>query len=498
MLKVMKSKFLYILTGLSVLIFGSCNKWLNIIPEDTTTEKQLFSDAGGYHSAINGLYQTMSGSQLYGENLTWGFASALSQYYDSYSSNDTKRFSFTERYEYNSDEMKNFGEQIWQTSYNVIANANNILAHLVDADPEIFPEYDKCEMDVIKGESLAIRALMHFDLLRLFAVSPKVDAKAKAIPYVDTYPSLFNERKTVEDVIARIEKDLEDAANLLAKNDTTSGYSLSSLQSASNRFNASNSSRNFFFTARGTRLNYVAVSSLLARVKSYAGDLKGAYDIAKNIVDTYVDENRWYSFTTGFSSTDTDSNRPHKLIDELLVSFYNENLSTTYTSSVNAKLINNSYSLKNLDSYFDDRNDIRFSKLVYNVDQTTPVSLKYYERSNPTVSAENKLIPIMRISELYFIMAEYLASQGDMAGAADCINEVRLARSCTNMIPADLTEAEFNNALDMEIKRENIAEGQYFFYCKKIDAATINNNGVFVNMSGKYTMNIPDSETSLN
>ena len=50
----------------------------------------------------------------------------------------------------------------------------------------------------------------------------------------------------------------------------------------------------------------------------------------------------------------------------------------------------------------------------------------------------------------------------------------------------------------MEIKRENIAEGQYFFYCKKIDAATINNNGVFVNMSGKYTMNIPDSETSLN
>ena len=149
-------------------------------------------------------------------------------------------------------------------------------------------------------------------------------------------------------------------------------------------------------------------------------------------------------------------------------------------------------------SYFDDRNDIRFSKLVYNVDQTTPVSLKYYERSNPTVSAENKLIPIMRISELYFIMAEYLASQGDMAGAADCINEVRLARSCTNMIPADLTEADFNNALDMEIKRENIAEGQYFFYCKKIDAATINNNGVFVNMSGKYTMNIPDSETSLN
>ena len=192
MLKVMKSKFLYILTGLSVLIFGSCNKWLNIIPEDTTTEKQLFSDAGGYHSAINGLYQTMSGSQLYGENLTWGFASALSQYYDSYSSNDTKRFSFTERYEYNSDEMKNFGEQIWQTSYNVIANANNILAHLVDADPEIFPEYDKCEMDVIKGESLAIRALMHFDL----ANTPDEELPPKLLGYLANYGDYRNTGKT--------------------------------------------------------------------------------------------------------------------------------------------------------------------------------------------------------------------------------------------------------------------------------------------------------------
>ena len=498
----MKSKFIYILTCAAVLMSASCNKWLDIIPEDTTTEDQLFSSSGGYHSAINGIYQTMASSQLYGENLTWGFASALSQYYDNYSANDTKSFSFTERYEYDSDEMKNYGENIWQTAYNVIANANNILKHIETADPAMFPEYEKCEMDVIKGEALAIRALMHFELLRLFGESPAVDRNAKAIPSVESFPSLFNERKTVSEVITKVEKDFSDAAELLAANDTTStGYSEDYMNATSNRFYASNSSRDMFFTARGVRLNYIAVNSLLARVKAYSGDLAGAYTIAKDLVDNYVSSDskgNWYDYTTTFSASDTDANRPHKLMDELLVCFYNENISTVYTDATDDRRINNSYALKNLDNYFDDRNDIRRSKLIVNVDSDTQVSLKYRERTNPTVTAENMVLPVMRISELYLIMAEYLASQNEYASAVEIINDLRSARSSVNMLPSDITPADFSKALDAEIWKENVAEGQYFFYCKRINAATINNNGVYVPMAGKYTMTIPDSEISLN
>ena len=108
------------------------------------------------------------------------------------------------------------------------------------------------------------------------------------------------------------------------------------------------------------------------------------------------------------------------------------------------------------------------------------------------------VLPVMRISELYLIMAEYLASQNEYASAVEIINDLRTARSSVNMLPSDIAPADFSKALDAEIWKENVAEGQYFFYCKRINAATINNNGVYVPMAGKYTMTIPDSEISLN
>lgn len=495
----MKNIIRYVFIGALALVASSCNKWLDIIPEDTTTEKQLFSDAGGYHSAINGLYQTMSSSSLYGQNLTWGFASALSQYYDNASASNSKSFSYTEKYEYDSDEVKAYGEQIWQTAYNVISNANNILAHLETADPTMFPEYDQCEVDVIKGEALAVRALMHFDLLRLFAESPAVNKNAKAIPYVNSFPSLFNERKTVKDVLDLVQKDFSDAADLLAKNDTTSIGEVW-MYMTSNRYMTSNSDRSYFFTGRGVRLNYVGVMSLLARAKAYAGDLEGAYKVAKFITDKYVDGNGWYSYMDRFSSTDSDASRPHKLMEELLVSFYSENLATNYTSSTNVEFDRNSYALKNVNGMFTDNGDVRRTKLIVNYDLDTQVSLKYSERSGSSnlITVENRVLPVMRLSELYLIMAEYLASDGDVPGAVEVLNDLRVARGCMNNLEPTISKEEFMAALNTEVWRENVAEGQYFFYCKRINAPTINNGGVHVPMAGKYTMTIPDSEISLN
>ena len=495
----MKRISIYIFLTAAVAVLGACNKWLDIMPEDTTTELQLFSDAGGYHSAINGLYQTMASSSLYGENLTWGFASALSQYYDNAVVGNTKRFSYTEKYEYESDEMKSYGTQIWQTAYNVIANANNILSHLETADPSIFPEYDKCEVDVIKGESLAIRALMHFELLRLFAVAPVVDSNAKAIPYVQKHPSIFNERRTVKEVSDLIQKDLVEAADLLAKNDTTSlGYS--NMYITSNRYSTSNYSRDYFFTGRGVRLNYIGVMSLLARVKAYAGDLEGAYNVAKFLTDVYVNREGWYSYMDRFSATDTDASRPHKLMDELLVSFYAENLATDYSSVTNVQLATNSYALKNVDGIFTDNGDIRRTKLIVNYDLDTKISLKYGERAGTSniIQMENKVLPIMRLSELYMIMAEYHASINQIPEAVELLNELRVARGCMNNIDSGITYEEFMEVLNAEVLKENVAEGQYFFYCKRINAPTINNGGVYVQMQDKYTMVIPDSEIGLN
>lgn len=58
----------------------SCS-WLDITPEDTVIEEELFEEADGFHNAINGLYNTMSGSDLYGRELSYGFVEVLAQNY---------------------------------------------------------------------------------------------------------------------------------------------------------------------------------------------------------------------------------------------------------------------------------------------------------------------------------------------------------------------------------------------------------------------------------
>lgn len=480
----------------------SCNKWLDIIPEDTTTEAQLFQTASGYHSAINGLYQTLASSSLYGKNLSWGYLSALSQYYDNVSPNDSKSYSFTEKYDYASSEVLGYGEQIWQTGYNVIANANNILQHLETADENIFTDKEKGEIDLIRGEALAVRALVHFDLLRLFAPAPVVDAGAKAIPYVTEYPALFSARNTTAEVLACVEKDLLEAADLVATTDTISDNSRTYLAYNTNRFSANNSSRDYFFTARGVRMHYVGIRALLARVYAYANDLTNAYAQASMIEKYISGDDPWFYYTTSFSDIDTDSGRPHKMIDELLVCFYDENLSTTYTNTVNSSNASqNSYNLKNLNAIFTDPNDIRMKKLVTSVGNSVKVSLKYYERSGSSalISAENKVIPVVRLSEIKLIMAEYLAKNGQMDKAVELLNELLVARKCgVSNFDGSTTKEEFLSAVRDEMRRENIAEGQYFFYCKRTNAATIDNNGVFVPMDGKYTMQIPDTQINLN
>ena len=60
---------------------------------------------------------------------------------------------------------------IWSTAYNSIANANSLLKHLDETDVPFHGD----NKAIIKGEALALRAMLHFDLLRCFGVSYQVD-----------------------------------------------------------------------------------------------------------------------------------------------------------------------------------------------------------------------------------------------------------------------------------------------------------------------------------
>lgn len=495
----------YILVAAVLGTLVSCNKWLDITPEDTTTEKQLFKDFGGYHSAINGLYQTLAGTSLYGENLTWGYLSALSQYYDSYNASNTLKFSYTEQYNYASNEVKAFGEEIWSTGYNVIANCNNLLQHLKEADPSIFPNYEIGEMDMIRGEALAIRALMHFDILRLFAESPAVAPEAAAIPYSTSYPELFPKRQTTKVILENVIADLKEAADLLEPIDGMDGILKDNMYNASNRYMVSNSRYGYFFTGRGARLNFVGVKSLLARVYAYSGDMENAYKTAKEVLDNFhynKGADSWYIYTPFGESTKVEIG-PHKLMDDLLVSFYNAELFNDYSESgaMSTSVNSNPYKLKNIENIFGDNDDYRQTRLITSLGTSAKTSVKFQNRdgNNNLINVENSTIPVMHLSELQLIAAEYFLSQNNVKDAVAHLNELRIARGCkARTLSEDMSVEVLEDEIEKEYWRENVAEGQYFFFCKRKNRPTINNNGVYVQMKGKYTMLIPDSETSLN
>ena len=107
----------------------------------------------------------------------------------------------------------------WTQMYAVIASANIIIgAQDIEGDAAV--------IDHIKGQAYAIRALTHFDLLKLFGQQHVTGGNQNlGIPYIKEYKgsNLLPARNTVAEVKTAINADLDEALTLMdaALNDDT-------------------------------------------------------------------------------------------------------------------------------------------------------------------------------------------------------------------------------------------------------------------------------------
>lgn len=505
----MKTIINILLSGSALLLSASCSKWLDIMPQGMTTEENLFSDYSGYRSALNGIYQQMASPALYGRELSWGFTSALAQYYDFGSMSTSQLYTYTEQMDYENSEVLDYLESIWQTAYNTIANCNALIAHVSEADPEIFPYSESGEREMIYGEALAARALMHFEVLRLFAAAPVVDRTSMAIPYSTTYPDRVPSRCTTEEVLEKIVADLEAALPLLEINDRN----LDALKSASTRF-ISNDSRGLFFGYRGTRLHYWAVKALLARVYMYACDYEKALETATEV---YENCSGWFPITTKAQASEITG--AVKLYDDIIFAAYDQYLKKNYNDVMLSSLGSTSNFILALRQPKD-----RFSgetsydtRYMYTINQPDEeyqedlyASCKYVKYTSSTGSdydqedTQGALIPVLRMSEVILIMAECKArgasgqGDGDISAAVSDLNLVHKVRCSGRKTVSASNYTEFMEKLDLEMWKENIGEGQYFFFLKRLNSPTLVSTTQTIQMEGKYVFDIPDSETNLN
>lgn len=274
---------------LTLLLMSSCS-WLEVSPSNEVNADDMYSNGDGYRNALNGLYLQLSGSTLYGKNLSWGFIEVLGQQYLTEKMKTTDIYAKAASYKYDDADVKSVISSLWTESYNAIAGCNKLISMVSEADPDLFVE-NEMEKGLIWGEALALRALFHFDVLRMFAPSMEVDDGEIHIPYVDSYPVISTTYYSNADILKKIETDLLKAQKLIAKCDVEkhpvwmeTGYRMFG------KGLADELPEEVFFAFRGFRMNYYAVTALLARVYIWEKEYKKAFDCADEVTKAYNNE----------------------------------------------------------------------------------------------------------------------------------------------------------------------------------------------------------------
>src|ERR1700754_753387 len=204
-------KKIYIYASLLLLIAGGCNKELTQNPSNAINAGDAFKTEADFTNAIRGAYaafRILNGS-YYGGQDNGAMASSPDIMSDNLILNQQGRKSQQTLYLFKFQANNTW--DVWSNAYTAILRANFVLSnidHLAAGDFK----------NNVQGEALAIRALAHFDLLRLYAkaYSTATDADP-GVPYVtSTDPTQLPARTPLKQAYALVEKDLLDAQALLA------------------------------------------------------------------------------------------------------------------------------------------------------------------------------------------------------------------------------------------------------------------------------------------
>jgi len=484
---------LILFTALSTL---SCSKWLDIQPESEIDKSVLFATEDGFKEALIGVYTRCAKDDLYGKELTVGTPEVLAQNY-ALSSNDPLRYQQTKLFKYNDGNFIGRKDNIWKGLYNGIVNANLILTE-IDQKKQLFTGSN---YQLIKGESLALRAYLHFDALRLFAPAPVVNDKTEAIPYVTGYSNKSTKLSTVSQVLDSVVRDLEEAKELLKIDPIRlKSYVVGYPTVGDTLKNSELQDKSLFLQNRRHRLNYYAVCGLLARTYLYKGDKTKALLNAREVID--VKKFPWTN-ATDFLAVDADK-KDRIFYKELLFAWYIPAMNSTY---------NNDWFQDNNSAIYLDQDE---AKTIYEVAGAGGGDMRYTQWFG-TVSVGNSFIspihkyrrntlgdsfaanlhylvaPAIRLAEIYYIAAE-CSYETAPAQAAAWLNEVREHRGIGQKVDIS-TYSKLQSELLKEYRKEMFDEGQLFFAYKRLNVPIVGQQGTTIPANQQiYVWPLPDDE----
>lgn len=459
----------------SLLIIGSlsvsCEEWFDVTGSSEIREKDHYSTERGFQQTLIGCYIGMTDTHLYGRNLSWLLIERLARQYNPVPSTSQTSLCYNlELFDYTYPAVKTELERIWAQGFNVIVNANEALNY-IDRNRNVL---NTTAYKIIKGELLAVRAYMHFDLLRLYGYGDRekrkeeIDSKM-TLPYVTGVDKKAAPQVTGADFIKNLLADLTEAAALLKAEDPVTGVHEETYYEEIDE--------NGFYKTRNLRLNYFAVRGLMARIYMWEGSSaskKLALEAAEEVIRDAFEKNfvQWM--------TADDTRRILGMGYEQLFALNVSDVEKTYTGFFNpayADTDDNAIFIRSdvaeSDIYENIVSDFRFSSLTIQNNISTSagrVPLKIYQTAEADSRYKN-VIPLMRIPEMYYIAAECYVTgpEPDKGKALELLNTVREHRGIYTALE-NLSDEEVIDEIDKEYRKEFLCEGVMFYHCKRVGA----------------------------
>ncbi len=473
-------KITYILI-LSLLLPG-CAKFLDVNPKGEVFDADMFTSAEGVEDALYGVYSELANTEsLYGAYLHW-IPEACSQ--NVLCPGDYKMGNMAAA-DWLSTGPVSIRKDVWGHAYTAINHLNNIIAHCDDAAVQSLRHYG-----LYKGEALALRALVHFELVNLFAVPDWADAseKAKAIPYVKNYSFDITPYSSLDGVYEEIVADLTEAERLLSEDET--------LISAERTNEATG-----FTSARITHMNLYAVKALLARLYWTRNDMENAARYAQQVIDS-----RKFGFRSRSAFVQPDNGTLD--LKETIFGLYTRPGTSSYQSYNSNKYrlsgtsADASFTLApDWQSLYEgvsaSQTDYRLTAWFSAGDETLVklVNRIFYSKETTASYSGNSILGcnILRIPEMYYILAEYyLDSDNDRAVSYyDAVITTRGG----DALSQDGVRLTYD-MLFRERRREFYGEGFTWHEMrrKQMDITTFSGQVLPGNQTSTYTVPIPDEE----
>ena len=452
---------------LSLILLGGictgCDRFLDVQPKDQYTEKQLLATRGGYYTAMNGLYNNLTSNSLYGKNLSYELIDVISKRYAPLAK--STYLTSLNSWGYAEENVSKALESTWATAYTTILNCNVILENLATQQGILSP----AETNLMKGELVALRAFLHFDMLRLFGPIYKEDPSAPSIPYNESVKIMNLPLLSADSIVHnKIMRDLDEAEKLLAKDPVIPEGPMASALEDENEV---------YLRYRQLRMNYYAVLALKARVYLYAGEkdkaLQAAYKLLK---DKTVSE--WFPPVDPNKLLANNVDPDRVFSTEVLMGIYMKKRGDIYTYSFDAENAGNNF-LQPRNSFVDgnlfagETQDYRYQSQwaqATSIGVTGHIFTKYKAIQDGDAKLfYSSFMPLIRLSEMYYIAAE---CEPKVSDGNSWLNQIRTLRGLPEITITD--ENELMSKLRIEYLREFWGEGQIFFMYKRLFVNILN------------------------